>query len=174
MNQSHDLGRPFKVVITISPSSTFSSTTSSFFLDLINPCEVGLHSLWVLYIHILQLVPQCHLLIDVLSFEHLCQSIKYFLRCPEGWHMGDEVILNRFCNDSLVLNQVLLMSRISLISLWIWNFSIDVLIQIIFFKDQGYFVLPCLELINPSKLVLKLSMVIHIFKWEPQMEIESI
>ena len=29
MNESHDLGRPFKVVITISYSSTFSSTTLS-------------------------------------------------------------------------------------------------------------------------------------------------
>ena len=56
------------------------------------------------------------------------------------------------------------MSILGLISLLIWNFSIDVLIQIIFFKDRGDFVLPCLEVIIPSKLVLKLSMMSHIFQ----------
>ena len=71
------------------------------FLDLSNPYEVGLHGLWVLYIHILYLIPQCHLLIDVLSFKQLHQSNEYFLRCLQGWHMRDEVILNRICNDPL-------------------------------------------------------------------------
>ena len=46
--------------------------------------------------------------------------------------------------------------------------------SIILFKDRGYFVLPCPKFIIPSKIVLKISMVSHIFKWEPQMEIENI
>ena len=74
----------------------------------------------------------------------------------------------------LGFNQVIIMSTLILISLWLWNFSIDVLIQIILFKDQGDYVLPCSKVIIPSKLVLKLSMVSHLFKWEPQMEIENI
>ena len=66
------------------------------------------------------------------------------------------------------------MSILSLISLWIWNFSIDVLIQIIFFKDQGDYVLPCSKVTNRSKIILKMSTMSHIFKWEPQMEIAKI
>ena len=69
-------------------------------------------------------------------------------------------------------NHASLMRILSLISLWLWNFSIDELMQIILFKDQGDYVLPCSNVINSSKLVLKLSMVNHIFKWE--MEIEKI
>ena len=62
------------------------------------------------------------------------------------------------------LNNTSLMRNLSLISLWFWNLFSDVLIQIIFFKDQGDSILPCSKFISPSKLVLKLSMVIHIFK----------
>ena len=56
--------------------------------------------------------------------------------------MGDENILNRIYNDYLGLNQVLLMSILILISLWLYNFLTDVLIQIILFKDQGDYILP--------------------------------
>ena len=38
------------------------------FFDLSNPCEVRLHGLWFLYLHIFQLIPQCHILVGVLSF----------------------------------------------------------------------------------------------------------
>ena len=127
-----------------------------------------------MYLHILQLVPQSHLLVDVLSLKHLCQSIIYLHQCLEGIHMVDEVILNRICNDSLRLNHASLMSILSLISLWFWNFSSDEMIQAILFKDQRDSILPCSKVIIPSNLVLKLSMVNHIFKWELQMEIENI
>ena len=53
------------------------------FFGLRNPCEVELHGLWVLYLHILQLVPQCHLSVDILSFikdghctEHSWESTR--------------------------------------------------------------------------------------------------
>ena len=144
------------------------------FFDLRNPYEVRLYSLRVLYLHILQLVSQSHLSVDVLSFEHLCQRIIYFLRCLACMNMGDEVILNRICKDSLSLFHAYLMSIISLISLWLCNFSSDILIQNIIFKYQGDFVLSFLEFISPSKLVLKMSMASHLFKWEPQMEITNI
>ena len=127
-----------------------------------------------MYLHILQRVPQSNLLVDVLSFENLCQSIIYFLQCLEWGHMGDEAILNKICNYSLSLNHASLMRILSLISLWFWNFFSDKLIQVIFFKDQRDYLLPCLEVISPSKLVLKLSMVSNILEWEPKMEIKNI
>ena len=78
--------------------------------------------------------------------------------------MGDEVILNRIFNDYPSLSHYSLMNNLSLIFLWFWHLLSDVLIQIILFKDQGDYILPCSEVINPSKLVLKLSMVSHLFK----------
>ena len=132
--------------------------------DLSNPCEVRLYSLKFMYIHIFQLVLKICILIDVLSFEHLCQRIIYFLRCLECIHMGDEVILNIVCNNSLILIHASLISIISLISLWFWNISSNKLMQVIFFKDHRGYVLTCPEVINPSNFFLKLSMVKQIFK----------
>ena len=79
-------------------------------------------------------------------------------------HMVDEVILKRIYNDSLSLIYYSLMSFLSLISLWFWNFFSDVLIQVIFFKYRGDSILPCLKVINSSTLVLKQSMVSHFFQ----------
>ena len=84
------------------------------------------------------------------------------------------MILNIICNNSLGLIHDPLMSILSLISIWFWNLLSDVLIQIILFKDEGDSVLSCSEVINPSKLVLKLRMVSHFFKSEPQIEIAKI
>ena len=64
------------------------------FLELSNPCEVGLHGLSVHCLHILQLIPQCQFFIDVISFTQLHQSIEQFLLCLQGWHMRDDMILN--------------------------------------------------------------------------------
>ena len=72
------------------------------------------------------------------------------------------MILNIICNDYLVLGQLLLMDRIILISLYLWNFLTDILIQIIFFKDQGDHVLPFLEVINSSNIVLKIIIIGHL------------
>ena len=58
------------------------------FIDLSNPCEVKLYSLGVLYLHILQVVPQSQLPVDVLSFEHLCQSIILPTVCWMKTHGG--------------------------------------------------------------------------------------
>ena len=73
--------------------------------------------------------------------------------------MWDEMILNRIYNDSLFLNQVLLMSSFSLISLRLWNILTDTSIQVIFFKDQVDPILPCLEIINFTKLVIKMVVI---------------
>ena len=47
--------------------------------DLRNSCEVRLYSLRVLYLHILQLVPQSHILIDALLESSLIESTKILL-----------------------------------------------------------------------------------------------
>ena len=56
MKESHDPGRPFKVVITTSAFSTSSSTIFKLFSDLRDPRKVWLYGLYILDLHILQLV----------------------------------------------------------------------------------------------------------------------
>ena len=75
--------------------------------------------------------------------------------------MRDEVIINRIYNDSLGLDQVILMDSLSLISLWLWNFLTYILIQIIFFKDKRDLILPCSEVVSSPKLIIKLGVVSH-------------
>ena len=60
------------------------------------------------------------------------------------------MILNRIYNDSLG-------SSLSLISLRLSNFLIDILIQVIFFKDQGGPILPCSEVVSFTNLFNKLG-----------------
>ena len=57
MNDSHDLGRSFNVVVTTSASSKLSPIASSLFLNLRDPCEVRLNSFWHLHLHTLNLGP---------------------------------------------------------------------------------------------------------------------
>ena len=65
MNESHDPGRPFKVVITI---FSFIYCLKLFF-DLRDPCKVCLYGLCIMDLYILQLVSQIHLLIYVQPFK---------------------------------------------------------------------------------------------------------
>ena len=51
MNESHDPGRPFKVAIT-----TFAFYCFKLFSALRDPCKVWLYGLYILDLHILQLV----------------------------------------------------------------------------------------------------------------------
>ena len=64
--------------------------------------------------------------------------------CLQGWHMRNEMIFNRICNDSLG-------SSLSHISLWLLE-----LIQLNFFKDHGGHIPPYLEIFIFTKLVIKL------------------
>ena len=70
MNESHDPGRPFKVVITTSAFSTFFFFYRfKLFFDLRDPCKVWLYGLFILDLHILQPVSQSNILIYVLPFK---------------------------------------------------------------------------------------------------------
>ena len=71
------------------------------------------------------------------------------------------IILYRICNDSLCLDQVLLLDRLCFISHWSWNIPTDTLVQVIFFKDQGDPILPCSEVVNSPNLIIKLGVMSH-------------
>ena len=66
MNESHDLGRPFKVAITTSAffTSSFTASSCSWFERLL-----WLHGFCILYLHILELVSQSNILIYILPFK---------------------------------------------------------------------------------------------------------
>ena len=67
------------------------------FLYLRNPCEVELHGLWVMYLHILKWVTQCHLSIDIISIIQDGHCTEHILGILQGWYMWDpmetEIIL---------------------------------------------------------------------------------
>ena len=82
-------------------SSFFDVLVNRFklFFDLSNLCEVRLYSLRFLYLHILQLVPQFQLPINVISFKQLRQSIEHFLgvfkddTCGMRWSLTESTMI---------------------------------------------------------------------------------
>ena len=62
-------------------------------------------------------------------------------------------VVIKFINQNIIFPQEFTVSLLT-----------NILIQIIFFKDQGDYVLPCSKVIIFSNVFLKLSMVSHLFK----------
>ena len=75
--------------------------------------------------------------------------------------MRDDMILNRIYNNSLGLDQVLLVDILRFISLWSLNFLINILVQVILFKDKRDPILPCSEFICSLRLIINLGVVSH-------------
>ena len=96
------------------------------FFDLRNPCEVELHGLWVLYLHILQLVPQCHIYFDILAFIYASHYTEHILGSLQGWYMWDpmevEILILLYLTKSFFC--------FFFISLWIYSFFFDIFLQV--------------------------------------------
>ena len=94
------------------------------FLDLNNPFEVRMHGLWVLYLRIFQLVPQCHISVDILSFVQASNYIEHILGILQGWYMWDpmetKIILLDFTKSFLCF---------VFISLYIYSFFFDIVLH---------------------------------------------
>ena len=70
--------------------------------------------------------------------------------CGIRWSMIESAMI------FLALNKFFLCNYFSLIFLWNWNLSIYVGVQFIFFKNEWDPILPCLEVVSVTKLVIKL------------------
>ena len=96
-----------------------------FSFDLRNPCEVVLHGLWVLYLHILQLVPQCHLYVDILCFVKAGHCTEHILGILQGWYMW--YVME---TEIILLDLTKSVSCFVFISLWICNFFFDIVLHV--------------------------------------------
>ena len=127
-----------------------------------------------MYIHILQLVPQSNLLVDVLPSNIFVKATNtsFGVLNDDTWGMMWSLI--EYAMILLALTKFFLWvalasspSSFGTYTLMYWSKSFSSRIrEILHFHAWIY---------HPSSnLVIKLSMVSHIFKWEPQMEILNI
>ena len=137
MNEFHDPGRTFKVVITTSTFSTSSSTASRCSLiwgTLIKyDCMVSAFWIFTFFNYLLKVIFWFMFPSNSLVKKSNIFGVFREDTCGTSWSMIESTMI------FLALNKFFLCKALSLISLWNWNLSTHVGVQFIFFKEIKYF-----------------------------------
>ena len=139
MNESHDPRRPFEVAITTSAFFTYSSTASSCSLiweTLVKyDCIVSAFWIFTFFNYFLKVIFRFMLFSSNTLVKESNISFGVFREetCSIRWSLIESSMI------FLALTKFFLCKAFSLISLWNWNLSTYVGVQIIFFKEIKYF-----------------------------------
>ena len=121
MNESHDLGRQFKVAITTSAFSVSSSTASrcyAFWIFTFFNCSI----FWIIFLSSNSLIKESNIF-----------GVFREDTCGTSWSVIESTMI------FLALIKFFLCKALSLISVWNWNLSTYVGVQLIFFREIIYF-----------------------------------